>query len=340
MSAFISNSFFIQQCSNSPCHSNSILISRKRLHSGSTTQSHCVLPVTTLFAIHNHSILESHGVLLSEIDPIRVQNAFSNIGLHNFYSTTLPRYSNIKLHHLSGLDDDIIVSIPDFLSEYECDTFITHSNQLISDKDSDSESDLYLNYRVNREVEAGVSQEALDLIQEQGLTELELAANAPSGFRTHLHYSVIGDAIIHRVLELLGFAHRKADFEEGIWVKPDPRTVIFRDQTVVYYQQGEGVAPHVDGKDATVLIYLNDLDTDNDASGKSAGGCTVFPEIGVSVAPRKGTAVLYQSKKSLLHYSERLGKGEKWILQMLIDYQYSQAHAPFVDRTTGEIFFE
>jgi len=73
------------------------------------------------------------------------------------------------------------------------------------------------------------------------------------------------------------------------------------------------VPPHADGKDATLLVYLDDVP-------EGCGGRTVFPEYGFSQLPRKGTAMLYRSKPELLHYSEAVNGAGKWIMQLLIDF--------------------
>ena len=70
---------------------------------------------------------------------------------------------------------------------------------------------------------------------------------------------------------------------------------VVRDATVVRYREGEGVAPHVDGKDATLLVYLNTC---------RGGGHTVFPEDGLAFPPRQGGALLYDSRLDLLLYSQ------------------------------------
>lgn len=127
----------------------------------------------------------------------------------------------------------------------------------------------------------------------------------------------------------MGLDDRNVEFEEGLWYKPNRLTMFVRDQTLVHYNTDEGVAPHVDGKDGTLLIYLNDVDP-------SLGGCTVFPEIGLSVAPKMGTALLYESKRDLLHYSEAMKGGEKWIMQLLLDFKYDP-NLPTVDWKTGQL---
>ncbi|MEA3118071.1 MAG: prolyl 4-hydroxylase, partial [Paraburkholderia sp.] len=63
---------------------------------------------------------------------------------------------------------------------------------------------------------------------------------------------------------------------------------------------------------ATLIAYLNDV---------PAGGETVFPEIGMSVAPRRGNAVYFrymnragQLDPSTLHGGAPVTQGEKWIM--------------------------
>lgn len=62
---------------------------------------------------------------------------------------------------------------------------------------------------------------------------------------------------------------------------------------------------------ATFLIYLNDVE---------AGGETIFPKIGLSIVPKKGTAVYFnygnssgQVDRMSLHSSIPVLKGEKWV---------------------------
>jgi hypothetical protein len=140
-----------------------------------------------------------------------------------------------------------------------------------------------------------------------------------------------------RLLQLLGLEDREGPlrFADGAWVRPDRRTVVVRDQTCVHYRPGEGVAPHVDGKDATVLCYLNDVPA-------GGGGATVFPELELSpgrtlaVAPSRGTVLVYWSDNEMLHYSAKLRAEEKWIMQLLIDFKYDPS-VPLIDWETGVV---
>jgi prolyl 4-hydroxylase len=97
---------------------------------------------------------------------------------------------------------------------------------------------------------------------------------------------------------------------------------------VLHYQIGAEYRPHYDyfpesqlgskefleqggQRVATLIMYLNDVD---------AGGETVFPELSLSVAPKKGSALYFSYTNSLgqvddktLHGGAPVVKGEKWI---------------------------
>eukprot|EP00180_Rhodochaete_pulchella_P002026 Plantae.Rhodophyta-Rhodochaete_pulchella.ctg3054.p1 GENE.Plantae.Rhodophyta-Rhodochaete_pulchella.ctg3054~~Plantae.Rhodophyta-Rhodochaete_pulchella.ctg3054.p1 ORF type:complete len:284 (+),score=32.89 Plantae.Rhodophyta-Rhodochaete_pulchella.ctg3054:51-854(+) len=218
-----------------------------------------------------------------------------------------------------------ILCLPDFLSAEECDTLIG------TQRSNADESDLYLNARVNAELRAPdrSSSEAAELISEQGLSPDVLDDSAGSGFRTAVDpdAAIVVNVVLPRLQIALGLADRNIVHEEGAWVRPNKRSVVVRDMTSVHYKVGEGVAPHVDGKDATLLIYLNDVER---------GGSTTFPEVDVAVKPARGTALLYQSKKGLLHYAERVRQGEKWVMQILVDFTYKPGE-PVIDYRTGRL---
>lgn len=78
-------------------------------------------------------------------------------------------------------------------------------------------------------------------------------------------------------------------------------------------QQAGSTKPLREGgqRTATLIMYLNDVEE---------GGATIFPEIGLSVLPRKGQAVYFSYFNSLgqvdpltLHGGAPVSKGEKWI---------------------------
>lgn len=239
-------------------------------------------------------------------------------------------------------DDPPAFAVDAFLTPEECAEIIRSAQeQRLSGA---AEADLYLNYRVNQEVDGGDGQsgEAAALIEDQNLSRDQLSAGASSGFRLQL--SRLGaqlercheegdDALGRRLLRLLGLADRRLRFAEDPWIRPDRLYVVVRDVTAVHYLPGEGVAPHVDGKDVTVLIYLNDV-------AEGCGGRTVFPEDGFASTPVLGRALVYHSKQRLLHYSEALRAegGEKWVMQLLVDFRHNDLSSePFVDYRTGQV---
>ena len=98
---------------------------------------------------------------------------------------------------------------------------------------------------------------------------------------------------------------------------------------VLHYSQGGHYRPHFDflvpsnatnaesiarsgQRLSTLIVYLNDV---------LEGGETVFPEIGLSVVPRRGDALYFEYTNSRLqtdvktaHGGAPVGKGEKWIV--------------------------
>jgi prolyl 4-hydroxylase len=119
------------------------------------------------------------------------------------------------------------------------------------------------------------------------------------------------DTIEHRISQLLNLPIERG---EGI--------------QILHYQPGQEYRPHYDyfeeshsasstfiGKSGqricTFIMYLNDVE---------AGGETVFPEINLSVAPKRGSAIYFSYCNSLnqldtqtIHGGAPVIQGEKWI---------------------------
>lgn len=151
-----------------------------------------------------------------------------------------------------------IVELPHFLSSAECEWIRDWSINAI--QDGAPECSDYLNYRVNQEIATGgTSIESQDLLEDRYCQDMKLQSTDSSGFRIRLDESIVETLLKDRILSLLNKSP-STDFlyEEGLWHRPTPRTIIVRDQTVVRYTAGDGVPPHVDGKDGTLLVYLND----------------------------------------------------------------------------------
>jgi hypothetical protein len=258
---------------------------------------------------------------------------------------TRPNLSNFPLANfaLGSVDQpDVppILELPQFLSQAECRFIREWAQQAI--EDGAPECDEYLNYRVNQEInQDGSTAEGKALIEEH-LGQRDGGSSSPppaltaenrGGFRIRLDDQLVERILKDRLLDVLDMPSRKLVFEEGAWIRPSPRTLVVRDQTVVFYSGGDGVPPHVDGKDGTLLLYLADVRED-------VGGRTVFSEDGFAQTPVEGTALLYRSKTELLHYSEAMKAGEeKWIMQLLLDYNHDfNVGDTVVDFSTGQSY--
>ncbi|MEE2960893.1 MAG: 2OG-Fe(II) oxygenase [Myxococcota bacterium] len=101
---------------------------------------------------------------------------------------------------------------------------------------------------------------------------------------------------------------------------------------VVRYQKGEAYGPHYDAFDFerypklkqrgqrlfTLIVYLNDL--------PRSSGDTVFPELGISIQPQKGSALFFKNTDSqgnldrrMLHEGSQLQtETEKWIVNIWV----------------------
>lgn len=216
-----------------------------------------------------------------------------------------------------------LLRVRHFLTDAECDAIVAAASG--DDVEVCTE---YLNHRVNAGEEAGDSS---GYDEAAASAALEWSDGATSGLRVRAPASVV-ETVAPRVLDLLGLEGRGFRVADQLYYRPDRATVLVRDATVVRYRGGEGVAPHVDGKDATVLVYLNTVE--------GGGGRTVFPEDGLAFSPVKGDALVYDSRDDLLHFAEPVLNGrEKWILQLLVDHRLPPGGdtAPLVDWETGKI---
>lgn len=94
-------------------------------------------------------------------------------------------FSRAKVLH----ESPPILEIPNFISELRCRALKLYAASVRAEMKDDAESDLYLNFRVNKEVrEKGLSSEAAALIEEQSLTKKHLKAGQKSGFRVQVRF--------------------------------------------------------------------------------------------------------------------------------------------------------
>lgn len=219
--------------------------------------------------------------------------------------------------------DPLLLLLPSFLTQDE----ITH---IINTQSSNTEeASLYLNYRVNTEVSSeSHSNEAAALIADTAMANDALRPDMRSGFRAQVPFEhETLQPVLEKVAHVLGFsnASRHWVYNDGPWVRPNRRQVILRDVTTVHYDIAEGVAPHIDGKDITVLIGLQPA---------LKGGRTVFVDENIAIRLNSGDALVYSSKSQMLHYAEPVEQGEKWVLQLLIDCRVRKDELD-VDYETG-----
>jgi prolyl 4-hydroxylase len=122
--------------------------------------------------------------------------------------------------------------------------------------------------------------------------------------------SPIGEDLVMRSIALRIAAASNTDVEQG------------EATTVMRYRPGEEFKLHHDTLDRTenqrsitMLIYLNDGFT---------GGNTLFPNLDLSVKPRKGDAILFHNvlqgrvNKQVRHAGLPVSSGEKWLLSKWI----------------------
>jgi len=118
-------------------------------------------------------------------------------------------------------------------------------------------------------------------------------------------------SIDRRLSELLRWPIDRA---EGIQILRYEMGGEYRPHFDYFPPEQQGSASHMANggqRVATLIMYLNDVE---------AGGETIFPEIGLSVTPRRGHAVYFGYCDSLgrvdpltLHGGAPVGAGEKWI---------------------------
>lgn len=134
-------------------------------------------------------------------------------------------------------------------------------------------------------------------------------ARTSSGSYFHKGQHELIDKIDHRIAKLTGWPHEKG---EGL--------------QVLRYEPGQEYIPHHDWFDpnapgaatvigssgnrvGTLVLYLNDVEE---------GGATSFPETGIHVMPKKGSAVFFSYDSptmdtKTLHAGSPVVKGVKWV---------------------------
>jgi len=181
---------------------------------------------------------------------------------------------------LMKIEKPYVLYIDNLLSEEECDELITYSGDKL--------------------------RPSLVFDPATGVKK-EVPGRTSSGAYFQLHETELIATIETRIAELTNYPVENG---EGL--------------QVLQYKAGEEYKPHFDffpanqvdqakggQRVATVLIYLNDVE---------AGGETTFPRIGLSVTPKKGSAVYFhygnsqgQVDRMSLHSSIPVSTGVKWV---------------------------
>ncbi|WP_407923576.1 2OG-Fe(II) oxygenase [Alteribacter lacisalsi] len=143
-----------------------------------------------------------------------------------------------------------------------------------------------------------------------GTDKREHAMRTSSGVFLDEHYSPVVSEVERRLSVMMGMPLTNAE-----------------DLHVLHYQPGEEYRAHMDSftraevnnRIATMIVYLNDVEE---------GGETVFPKLGLSIPPKRGTAVyfeyFYSEQKTnalTLHAGSPVVQGEKWAATLWVRRQ-------------------
>lgn len=206
-----------------------------------------------------------------------------------------------------------IVVIPNFFSNDVCNYIIDIGTHKENNQECDES---YMNNSINVEIKENSHSKFTEfLLSKYNIDRNHFDNTTTAGFRCSLktedfktmQYNDV--KISDKLVQLIGHDMDNVSFpdtiEDNVFGMP-----IIRDQSIVHYKENEGIPPHIDETKYTMLCYLNDVED---------GGRTIFPQDDIAISPKKGTVVLYSSTWDLLHYSEKIKSGEKWIMQVLID---------------------
>src|SRR5690606_22576065 len=147
-------------------------------------------------------------------------------------------------------------------------------------------------------------------LSEGRLERSKLATKAVSDYRTS------SGAFLEENLPMVAAIERRISELLQIPVR------FFEGLQILHYELGQQFAAHFDyfganhpssenNRICTLIMYLNDVE---------AGGETSFPELNLSITPRKGNAVYFEYfyqdasiNERTLHCGEPVIRGEKWI---------------------------
>ncbi|MCH1627056.1 2OG-Fe(II) oxygenase [Ferdinandcohnia quinoae] len=188
--------------------------------------------------------------------------------------------SDCEINVLSKVENPVIIHLEHALSNDECDELIKMSEDRLEPS----------------------------TVIDPKTGEVKLATGRTSyGMSYHLHENPLVTKIEKRIAELTNFPIKNGEGLQILNYKIGHEYKAHFD-----YFPSNKVDPNRGGQRvATFLMYLNDVE---------AGGETVFPKAGISIVPKKGSAVYFQYGNSQgqvdpmsLHSSIPVIKGEKWV---------------------------
>lgn len=268
------------------------------------------------FCTYNNTALLCHykTVHNENITYSNINNFIENDINENIYDLDLIHNLGYKKAYYPNNNKSIVI-IPEFFSNDICNYIINIGKDKENNNDLDS---TYMNYIINEEVDNNSqSNFSKFILSKYNIDKEHLDETSRGGFRCFLpsnelvcmQYDNIN--LFEKLIQIIGYDRQDVTFPDLIQDDIFDKSIV-RDQSIVHYRENEGIPPHMDDTKHTILCYLNDVDI-------NSGGRTIFPENDIYISPKKGTVVIYSSIWDLLHYSEKIKEGEKWIMQLLID---------------------
>lgn len=142
--------------------------------------------------------------------------------------------------------------------------------------------------------------------------DAEAAHHDSEGMSFALDETPLIAALDRRIAQAMGCAVEHGEFLQVLRYGPAAHSTPHFDFLVPQNDANRASIARSGQRVASMLVYLNDV---------AGGGDTVFPELGLKVAPRRGSAVCFEYANSAgqldhatLHAGAPITSGEKWVL--------------------------